>query len=118
MWQEWCHDEVVIETDTTSATEAAMNDTIRTYETYEIVWTGDDGSKATWTNYDLEHAEATVRWANEHGSRHGEIVRRTFEVRIPADRAGAYRPGIAERPADCEHPVGYTNLLTGDCTLC
>lgn len=94
-------------------------DTIRTYETFEIEWTNDDGSTSTWTNYDRDHAATTVAWAAEHGSRQGRVIRSTFEVRVPASRRhifkGAY---IAERDAECEHPVGYTNLLTGDCTKC
>jgi hypothetical protein len=76
-------------------------DTIRTYETYAIVWTNDDGSESTWTNYEREHAEATIAWAADHGSRPGRLVRSTFEVRIPASHRALYQGAyIAERDAE------------------
>lgn len=79
---------------------ATDQDTIRTYETFEIVWHNADGSTSRWTNYDRDHAEATLRWAGDHGSRRGELVRSTFEVRVPASRRSIYTGAfIAERPA-------------------
>jgi len=71
---------------------------IRTYETFEVVWTDDEGYRSTWDS--REAAEAQVAYAAEHGSgRRGEVVRKAFEVEIAADRLHLYRPGVAERAA-------------------
>ena len=95
-----CLDSGVSETTTPTGKEAAMTDTIRTYETFEILWSNEDGSHSTWTNYDQADADATVAFAAQRGGRHGEVVRRTFEVRIPAASRHLYTGTyIAERTA-------------------
>lgn len=72
-------------------------DTIRTFETFEVRWIEEGRVVSTWTNYTREGAEALVRSA----TREGVIVRREFEVRVPADLRHLYRGTdyIAERPA-------------------
>ena len=77
-------------------------DTIRTYETFEVRWTDDEGYTSTWSGYDTrEAAETTVAYGAERGSgRHGEVIRKTFEARIPAASRHLYKGAyIAERAA-------------------
>jgi hypothetical protein len=71
---------------------------IRTYETYEVEFTNEDGSVSTWTNYDRADAERIAS-----GSRPARVVRRTFDVvfdmRVERDRRllAMAKPGVAER---------------------
>lgn len=65
-------------------------DTIRTYETFSVRW--DRGS--VWSNYTADQAAALIAKGG------GTVERQTFEVRVPADMAHLFQPGIAERPAN------------------
>lgn len=68
---------------------------IRTFETFDIRW--ERGS--TWTNFTEAEAAERIAFSVARGGDGGEVIRRTFDVRIPASMAARppATPCIAER---------------------
>lgn len=65
---------------------------IRTYETFSVRWT--DG--ASWSGYQTDgEARATVESAEALGRRRGSVVRKAWNVVVPAADAARYMPGCA-----------------------
>lgn len=67
---------------------------LRTYESFEIVWSRCDSNgsyESRWTGY---RSAAEAQAAIDAGGDPGRIVRTTWCVEVPADKAHLYMPGI------------------------